>query len=639
MKKVSLLRGLILTLLASTLSAANFVEYRLSLPENYTEKELDSLFSEYCGPSERLSTEIPYPNYNNKLVREAVKKLNTVAPVSFYMYSAIIAGYGFKKVKDPSFPWDHYKDILSNPSNHSFGLPFDDGSKTPEFSEEILKSKFDYQYISDARPTPPGVNGNTHAFITYLCGEFRDRPTLIEDKLRWMAQLTKLPAQKQSPIEASKDLTHVFNLMSAESYAYFVTFSRQAFNDKEAKVWQDNRTFPLSEKWLVDKPVPAFSVCEVKYIMTEYISQLDDSQKLYPGFEAYQQGYADYEENFCSQEDKDYYYDFRGDSNMKPNSPESNAMIWYSTSIMNRCGRSDKGNVFVRTLVKDGKKEMLQFPIEECENYMKEPFSHRWNAARSGLATWLMRDRSLDYPFSNTGSNVSIVPHFLSSLWPAHFMLKDNDPEKIYESYDLSSFLPEFRKEYDSFWPQADMGFNSVFGLSPSGVSDINTAYERLKDSVDRHTDWYSSGYDDSYFEPERARVIGQAYSPFVASSYEMSESDGFTAPGLTVNGPSDGRKQWMFVFRVHKDRWYNTQSLAEGKPINFEWDWIDETSFGTTPLADKERAWDRLGTPLEGEMETILYLHNIESGYSAIKDLDPKDFPKVSDDGLGATE
>ena len=39
---------------------------------------------------------------------------------------------------------------------------------------------------------------------------------------------------------------------------------------------------------------------------------------------------------------------------------------------------------------------------------------------------------------------------------------------------------------------------------------------------------------------------------------------------------------------------------------------WFDETSFGTTGLAKNEHAWDRLGTAMEGEYDSIVYLHNI---------------------------
>jgi hypothetical protein len=48
---------------------------------------------------------------------------------------------------------------------------------------------------------------------------------------------------------------------------------------------------------------------------------------------------------------------------------------------------------------------------------------------------------------------------------------------------------------------------------------------------------------------------------------------------------------------------------------------WMDETSFGFSRLADEERAWDRLGTPMEEEFESILYLHNITTDGQIIGD------------------
>lgn len=607
-------------------------EYQLSLPSSLSEGQLNRLYSQYCGETKRLSTEIPKPNYSNKLVASVAEKLNTVAPVSFYMYAAVVAGYGFKRGRDDSFPWNSYGEIISDDENYEYGMS---SGEEAQFSEELLKAKFDYEFYSSSNPAPYGVKGNSHAFLTYLCGEFRDRPTLIEAKLEWFNNLYKLPAKRQKPVIPSAGLKQIFSYLTAESYAPFVQFSRAAFDAREESIWGEQKHLELSLKWLVDKPVPAFSVCEIKYIITDYISQASDEQKRFPGFTAYQYGLDQYEDQYCSQDDKDHYYDFRGDSNIKPNSPESNGMIWYSTSIMNRCGRDENGRVFVRTVNVEGGRRELDFPLDECIAYMESPFQHRWNAARAGLATWLMRDTRHDPIFSSTYTDVTIVPHFKMSEYPAHF--KMDGMSEIYDGEGLIDFLPAFVQNFRQYWQSPDLGFNSVFGVSEQAVLEMDLAYERLKDAVDRHTDWYASGYDDTSFEPNRARVINQAYSPFVASSYEMSESDGFVSPGTTVQGPRDGRRHWMFVFKVHKDRWYNTQSLLKGQPINFETDWIDETSFGTTQLADTERAWDRLGTPLEGEMEAVLYLHNIKAG-TPIKNLSESEFPEIEDDDLGAT-
>jgi len=110
-----------------------------------------------------------------------------------------------------------------------------------------------------------------------------------------------------------------------------------------------------------------------------------------------------------------------------------------------------------------------------------------------------------------------------------------------------------------------------------------------------------------------------KAYSPFVASSYEMSASDHFVTPGYTVpviDPASRDHKHWMFIFRVHKDNWFTPETInAQDLPLpNFDRVWLDETSFGNSSLANSEKAWDRLGTALEDEHDSILYLHNIPS-------------------------
>src|SRR5690606_36447071 len=118
----------------------------------------------------------------------------------------------------------------------------------------------------------------------------------------------------------------------------------------------------------------------------------------------------------------------------------------------------------------------------------------------------------------------------------------------------------------------------------------------------------------------KQRRERDQAYSPFVASSYEMKESDSFTAPCYTIPCPQENParhwKHYMFIFKVHKDNWFSTDKLAEGKRFDFDTTWFDETSFGTTGLAKQEKAFDRLGTALEHELDSILYLHNICSSH-----------------------
>ena len=67
-------------------------------------------------------------------------------------------------------------------------------------------------------------------------------------------------------------------------------------------------------------------------------------------------------------------------------------------------------------------------------------------------------------------------------------------------------------------------------------------------------------------------------------------------------------------VFKVAKENWVTPETInSQDKPAtNFDRAWFDETSFGDTGLANSEKAWDRMGTALETELDSILYLHNL---------------------------
>ena len=130
------------------------------------------------------------------------------------------------------------------------------------------------------------------------------------------------------------------------------------------------------------------------------------------------------------------------------------------------------------------------------------------------------------------------------------------------------------------------------------------------------------------------------SYSPFVASSYELSKSDAFIACGYTVpcQTGSDTRKQWMFVFKIRKDHWYRTQDAHDGRPVDFAHNWFDETSFGKTGLADGENAFDHLGTALEDEYEDIMYVHNMDNQQAITLDGLPVDDPYMVAKGAQGT-
>ncbi|MBS1983326.1 MAG: hypothetical protein JST16_04065 [Bdellovibrionales bacterium] len=516
----------------------------LSVPANA------ALWSKYCtGRAE--SPENPGVKYENPEIMAAAHKLSKVADASFYFYGSIMRAYG-------------------------------------------LGSNSDVKDLRPAVATNAGVSTRAHAFLVQLCGEFRDRATVMEDKIKWLNNMYFLPVESGERLFDRN--RSPWAQMRADDYVPFIEFSKALWIARKNALGADD-SFKISEDD-VDLPVDGMSVCAVKHIFANYIFP----KKAFDDLKSFNLSLSQFQNVNCTADDLASYYDFRGDSNFKPYSPESNGMIWYATSIAGQC----------ETVSKAKPDAKLKHP--DCANYFRLPFAARWNAARAGLAAWLLRDRKYDSVFSEEGEKVIIQQSLLGAKAPFQFKVVGNDKS-------LAEFVPEW-KNIPNAYGLSDLGFNALTGLGQPNFK-LPFAYERLRDAVNRHTDWYSSAYDDNL----GGTVKDQAYSPFVASSYEMNASNGFTQPGTTVSSPSDGRKHWMFVFRVKKANWYHSARLRKGDKVDFDRMWFDETSLGNNGLADSERAWDRLGSPLEGEFDSILYLHNLKTSGELVEESEAQKF------------
>lgn len=424
-----------------------------------------------------------------------------------------------------------------------------------------------------------------HTFLVQLCGEFRDRASMIEAKIKWINRMYTLPVEQ---ITTSVDFSkNIWEQMSAPDYYPYLEVTEALWQARKSSA---SHHITIGKYDTVDTPVVGPTVCETKYIFEKYVKKnvpFDD-------LEAYTNDYEASYRSLCSKEDQEDYYDFRGDSNFKHYSPESNAMIWRALSVARACDSQEKAKVNLQ----DGAEN--QFSDSVCSDYFRRPFFYRYNSARSALATGLFYDSAYDSNFDSQGNAaVTVYSNLSPQLAPMAFDLGDDNPRFEFDVDWLSL----------QGWNRSDIGFNEWTGLGQENAN-LELAYERLRGSVDRHTNWYSAGYKDS-----NGDVRGQAFSPFVASSYVMRASDAFTTCGITVNCPPDGLKRWMFIFRIKPQNWYHPQRLLNGEPVNFDTMWFDETSFGDSGLANHENAWDRLGTAMESELDSILYLINVEGG------------------------
>lgn len=578
---------------------------------NETEKKAKNqeIFEQYCvGTAD--STEVPNVNYSNEYVLEAAKRLSQVEYNAFYFYSGPAMAYGLKRrnydlyhdYNRSVFHW--VEDINSAPKAVRTAIENGDYEKVGTGRKSML---FDPR--SDAKPKE--ITDPAHVYLLQLCGEFRDRATMIEAKLAWVHRLIKLPAVESNKFNPKKDL---WEQMTAYHYEPFIRTTAKVWDLKDKYLDATNTgTIEIGPE-THDTPVEAMTICETRYAFNRYVINGDtlsvgwDSAAVIKTYEDYAKGLKEFEAKNCSEEDVSYYYDYRGDSNLKHYSPESNGMIWHASSVA--------GNCLNTTTAKTDAEGNKKISDKECAQYFKSPFKSRWNAARAGLGAWMLYDEKHEMSFREEETPVYIFP------------FDDNnvavETNKRPYSYGFGStpllFVEAISKVWQTIknaWVKPDYDYQEFAGYGPNATEEAKFfTFNRLRNAVNRHTNWYQSGFNDG-----KGLVRTQAYSPLVASSYEPHESDAFTAPGYTVGGDGDGRKYWMYVFRVPVKNLVTSATVKAGQKFNLDTAWLDETSLGDTELADKEKAFDRLGTVLEGEFDTMLYIHNIKHDGGGVED------------------
>lgn len=522
----------------------------------YDAKKSAEVFQSYCDWNGDLST-TPTADYSNKNVARAAEILSQINDIDFYFYGGI--------------------------------------------------KRF---YSAAAKTGPAQYTENSRLYLTQLCGEFRDRPEMIEDKVRWITRMVRPGATEQKPIDYKRILDNkktggtesIWSQMSGYTYdEYLRTSSAMWEARKKLKLDKNDANENMIDEKLgeeAESPVKPTTICETKFIIGEVVINKSVSvPRTIEQLRAYNKAFGKFRQDptKCDKEDNDYLYNFRGDANFKHYSPESNAMIWHALSIARYC----KSPTQATGVDKD-------ITDEDCKDYFTAPFLSRYNAARSGLAAWLIYDDKYTATITDAKIKTMMLPKFDKNVGKLPFSMQLSSGDVV---------------DYHMTLADSTLQFNEITGLDGSKKKDLKGAYDRLKGAVDRHTNWYQSGYLNISEDP-KADQKDQAYSPFVASSYEMSKSDTFAGCGYTVPcGPGiEKHKAWMLVFKVHKNNWYNTNSLADKRPVDFDKVWLDETSFGIESLADAERAFDRLGTAIDGEYAEILLLDNLDDSNQPTK-------------------
>ena len=439
-------------------------------------------------------------------------------------------------------------------------------------------------------------------WMRVLCGEHRDYPEMLARKLELLgARHVMAGPEEMSDVDTSSSL---FAQLTYPAYEKLVGVMRTMHAPRQAARPGDRDGYHYGfgasghSSQRVDHSVPPWTHCEMKFVFERYLgadapSWVDATQ--------YESDFAAYRAT-CTEEDLAWMYNFRGHVNFQPLWLESNAFVFNS-----RRARGAETSRADRT-------------------HYQHPFASRYTRARAALGTYLFypdthHDEMIQAAENGGGPILYITDQDTDRNGLADYRIFPSDPgcgdqgvglpvpsqncnmvswEEAWHTRNTTGHA----SGWDPQWlARADMGFLATFTTFEARMGRLNAA-------LDRHTNWGPTGYymlDASDTGDTSPRFYG-AYSPIVAASYDVSASDFFVRRDYpTTDSFELGRAKWLFVMRFPTAAYYDEQMMREGKPIDFDVHYFNETSLSNDFY--RERALDRFGwVPME-HMHANVYL------------------------------
>ncbi|MCA9581409.1 MAG: hypothetical protein KC416_06410 [Myxococcales bacterium] len=436
-------------------------------------------------------------------------------------------------------------------------------------------------------------------FIRVLCGEYRDHPSMLRARLEVVATAQHYAgAEEMTNVDTGKNL---FTQLTYPAYVKMVNTMRTMHAYRQQRGSKDGYHYGFGEQGhgsrRVDESVAPWTQCEMKFMFEHYMTEGAPSAS----GTTYENEYDAYRASECSPEDFEWMFDFRGHVNFQP--------LWLSSNAYIHNSRRARGMVL----------------SHDDNAYYLRPFATRRELSRKGMATFL---------FAKQDDFAEMMRASESGGGPILYITdEDTDDDNVldYRLFDqrgcgdqgVSSPVPSKNCNMVP-WETAEATPNvtgHVTGFSKSdferpdlGFLDVFTTFDdrmaRINQALDRHSNWGPTGYymkagsDDGDPSP---RFFG-AYSPFVASSYDVSASDGFVRRDFpTTDEYERGRAKWLFVIRFRADHYYDEQDLKAGRSFDLDTAYFNETSLSNDFY--RERALDHFGTIPGEEAYAQVYL------------------------------
>ncbi|MCA9622102.1 MAG: hypothetical protein KC731_23925, partial [Myxococcales bacterium] len=437
-------------------------------------------------------------------------------------------------------------------------------------------------------------------FMRVLCGEHRDYPDLLAQKLEAIAQHTT--AAGPGELQTVDHQANLFDQLTYPAYVKLVNVMGTMHSARSQAGSLDGyhygfQTYGHGSR-RVDHSVPPFTHCEMRFVFEHYLKAGSPSSVVPSQYEA---AYASYKQNVCTSDDLAYMYNFRGHVNLQPLWLESNAFVHNS--------RRARG---------------AEISTGARDSYLR-PFASRYTRSKQLLATYLF------YRDADHGQMIQ------ASEWGGGPILyvtdqdQDGDglsdyrlftqlgcgdqgvglsvPSQNCNMVDWSTaWSTPSTLGHTAGWDPAsfatpDLGFMATFGTFQQRMARFNQA-------LDRHTNWGPTSYymlDASTPGDTSPRFQG-AYSPFVAASYDVSASDFFVRRDYPSTDAFEvGRAKWLHVMRFPTASYYDEVDMQNGRPMDFDAMYFNETSL-SNDFYD-ERALDHWGYIEGAEIYAQVYL------------------------------
>ncbi|MEM6790115.1 MAG: hypothetical protein AAF715_21525 [Myxococcota bacterium] len=436
-------------------------------------------------------------------------------------------------------------------------------------------------------------------FMRVLCGEHRDYPDMIGDKLAVIGQHTHAAGPgEMAPVT---DPDRLFDHLTYPAYVKLVNVMRAMHTHRSQSGAFDGYHYGFQAyghgSRRVDHAVAPMTHCEMRFVFDQYL--VAGAPSVVPS--QYEADYAAFAAAQCDADDFAWMYNFRGHVNFQPLWLESNGFIFNS--------RRARG---------------AQISTGANDSYLR-PFATRHHAAKQLLASYLFH-ADADHPAMIQASEAGGGPIL-------YITDRDQDGDGLSDyrlfnqlgcgdqgvglsvpsqncnmvgwttAWNTADTTGHSASWNPLWWDRPDMGFMSAFTTFQQRMSRFNQA-------LDRHTNWGPTGYymlEASSPGDTSPRFFG-AYSPIVAASYDVSASDFFVRRNYpSTDSFEQGQAKWLFVMRFPAQNYYDAANLAAGDPIDFDTQYFNETALSNDYY--DERALDHFGYVEGAEMHAQIYL------------------------------